>query len=55
MINSGKYINYIIENLNVIRQEIISKNKLGLTDENIIVENFIGHILNLIYGYNLIN
>ncbi|OBR92659.1 hypothetical protein CLRAG_23650 [Clostridium ragsdalei P11] len=55
MINSGRYINYIIEKLNIIRYELISKNKLNLTDDNIILENFIGNILNLTYSYSLIN
>lgn len=55
MIISGKYINYIIETINIIRQEIISKTPLGLTDENIFLENYICEIINKVYDYKLIN
>jgi len=55
MITSAKYVYYIIETLNVLRQEIISKTPLGLTDENIFFENFICELLNQCYGYQLMN
>ena len=55
MIQSGKYMNYIIETLNIIRYEVISRNKLNLTDDNIILENFIRDIMNLTYNYQLRN
>lgn len=55
MITSAKFVNYIVETLNILRQEIISKNKLGLYDDNIHMENFICYILNLCYGYELVN
>lgn len=55
MINSGKYMNYIIEKISIIRYELISKNKLNLMDNNIVLENFVCEIMNYIYGYNLTN
>lgn len=55
MIQSGQYLNYIIEHLNIIRYELISKNKLNLTSDNITLENFLRDLLNLTYGYNLKN
>lgn len=55
MITSGKYINFIIEAINVLRQELISRNGLGLTDENIHIENFVCYLLNLCFGYELKN
>ena len=55
MITSGKYINYIIETINIIRQEIISKTPLGLTDENIFLETYICEILNRTFDYKLKN
>lgn len=55
MIQSGQYLNYIIEHLNIIRYELISKNKLNLTSENIYLENFLMELLNLVYNYNLEN
>lgn len=55
MIQSGQYLNYIIEHLNIIRYELISKNKLNLTSDNIVLENFLRDLLNLVYNYNLEN
>ena len=55
MITSIKYVNYIVETLNVLRQEIISKTGMGLTDDNKYMENFIADILNKVYGYQLNN
>ena len=55
MIKSGKYIGVIIEKLNIIRQEIISKSKLSLTDENIYLEDFVSQILNKVYDIELSN
>jgi hypothetical protein len=55
MINSGKHLDSIIQNLTVLRQEINAKAKLGLTDLNIHCEDFVKGILNRIYGYKLDN
>lgn len=55
MINSGKYLNYIIEKITLIRYEFMSKSKLNLLDDNVIIENFIAQLMNYIYGYNLSN
>lgn len=55
MITSAKYINFIVEKLNVIRQEIISKNQMGLYDDNVHVENFVCYLLNSCFGYQLVN
>jgi hypothetical protein len=55
MITSEKYINYIVETINVLRQEIVSRNKMGLTDHNIHIENFACYLLNEIFSYQLIN
>ena len=55
MINSGKYLDSIIQNLTVLRQEINAKAQLGLTDLNKHCEDFVKGILNRIYGYNLDN
>jgi hypothetical protein len=55
MITSAKYINYIVETLNVLRQEIISMTQLNLLDGNVHAENFIGDLINMCYGYKLSN
>jgi hypothetical protein len=55
MINSGKYLDSIIQNLTVLRQEINAKSQLGLTDLNKHCEDFVKGILNRIYNYNLDN
>jgi hypothetical protein len=55
MISSGKYIGTIIEKLNILRYELISRAKLGYTDIHLDCQNFVCHILNLTYDYNLIN
>jgi hypothetical protein len=55
MITSAKYINYIVETINVLRQEIISRNQMGLLDDNIHIENFVCYLLNEIFSYQLIN
>ena len=55
MIMSGQYLNYIIRELNIIRYEIKSKNSLNLTDDNIHMQRFVGDVLNMVYGYNLVN
>ena len=55
MINSGKHLDSIIQNLTVLRQEINAKSKLGLTDLNIHCEDFVKGILNRIYNYKLDN
>lgn len=55
MITSAKYVNYIVETLNVLRQEIISKSAMGLTDDNKHLESFIAFICNKTYGWNLEN
>lgn len=55
MITSAKYINYIVESINVLRQEIISRNQMGLLDDNKHIENFVCYLLNEIFGYQLIN
>ena len=55
MINSGKYLNYIIEKVSIIRYELMSKNKLNLNDDNVILENFVANLMNYVYGYNLSN
>lgn len=48
-------MNYIIRELSVIRYEITSKNLLNLTDDNIYMQNFMRDLLNLTFGYNLVN
>lgn len=55
MINSGKYLDSIIQNLTVLRQEINTKAQLGFTDLNKHCEDFVKNILNRIYGYDLEN
>ncbi len=55
MITSAKYINYIVETVNVFRQELISKNKMGLFEGNPHVENFVCQLLNICFDYNLEN
>jgi len=52
---SGKYLSEIIKMLTIIRCEIKSKNRLNLTDDNIVMQDFMCKILNMIYNYNLIN
>lgn len=41
--------------MNIIRYELISKNKLNFTSDNIILENFLRDLLNLVYNCNLEN
>lgn len=55
MILSGKYLLEITEMLSVIRCEIRSKNLLSLTDDNIVMQDFMCEILNMVYNYELIN
>lgn len=55
MLNSGKYFDRITESLNIVRQELISRSKLGLTDLNKFCEDFVRDIFNITYGYNLKN
>lgn len=55
MLTRQKYIDEVIESLNILRQEITSKSKLNLTDGNIHIEKFLCGLLNICYGYNLIN
>lgn len=55
MITSAYYIDFIVKTLNVLRQEIISRSKVGITDNNIALENFACDLLNKLYGYNLVN
>jgi hypothetical protein len=55
MITSAKYVNYIVETLNILRQELISLDGLKLYDGNIHAENFICTLLNMCYDYELIN
>lgn len=53
MLKSGQLIELIIQNLNIFREELKSNSKLGLLNQNIHSENFIGKILNIIYDLNL--
>jgi len=55
MVTSAKYINYIVESINVLRQEMISRNQMGLIDDNKHIENFVCYLLNEIFGYQLTN
>ena len=55
MILSGQYLDHIIRELTIIRYEIASRNQLNLTDDNIHMQNFMCGILNIVYGYSLVN
>lgn len=55
MITRGHYIGEIIDSLTEISSKANMRSSLGLTDLNVHLENFFRDILNLIYGYNLVN
>ncbi|MCR5863113.1 SMEK domain-containing protein [Flavobacterium sp. J372] len=55
MISSAKYIYYIVETINILRQEIISKNALGFVDENKFLEDFVAEVINITHGFKLSN
>ena len=55
MIMSGQYLNYIIREISVLRYEISSKNLLSLTDDSIHMQNFMRDLLNIAFGYELVN
>lgn len=53
--NRQDYITKIIKLLTRLPKLVESSNKLNLTDANNFSEDFYGNLLNLIYGYNLVN
>lgn len=53
MLKSGQLIEKIIQNLNIFREELRSSARLGLLNQNVHSENFIGKILNIIFDLNL--
>jgi len=55
MLANQKYFDEIVEKLNIVRNEIECKAKLGLMDGNIHFENYIKGILNILFNLNLIN
>lgn len=55
MTESGKFIEIIIKNLNILRSEITSKSNLGLLNLNTHCENLIRDILNITYDLSLSN
>jgi hypothetical protein len=55
MFERQNHINTIIERLTFVKTKVELSNPLNLTDVNIISENFYRDLLNLIYGYSLIN
>jgi len=55
MIKSRQYLDCIINDLNIIRSEIKSRNLLNLIDDNIVMQNFMCDMLNMVYGYDLKN
>lgn len=55
MINSGQYLDSIIQHLTVLRQEITSKADLGFTDLNKHCEDFVKEIFNITYDLKLVN
>jgi len=55
MTNSQRLFADISQNIAILRTEISQSGKLGLTDIHKQCENFIKHLLNRIYGYQLVN
>lgn len=55
MITRGHYIGEIVDELSAISEQIKLRNKLGLTDLTVIVENFFRDLLNVTLGAQLEN
>ena len=53
--NRTIYFNYIEEKLNILRYRIESRGKLNVLDLNIHSETFFENLLNLLFGFKLIN
>lgn len=53
--NSGKYFDFIEERLNTLSVRISSRAALNLQDINISAEYFFRDLLNMMYGWNLLN
>lgn len=51
----GYYIMSIIDHLGTITRQVEDRCAQGLTDLNILLENHIRDVLNVLYGYNLVN
>lgn len=55
MISRGKYIGEIIDSISQLQSSIRLRSKLGFYDINKYCEDFACDLLNIVYGYNLVN
>jgi hypothetical protein len=55
MLTSGYLIGQIIDEFSALGEQAKLRNRLGLSDISVYSENFFRDILNIIYGYNLVN